>query len=81
MQWLALEIVDLPTSVRIRYGPPNFLRTKMNKKIKEFKCTECKGDAYVGLSDFKEIKGGVIIKKEERLCLMCARKRGLRLLS
>ncbi len=46
------------------------------KKIKEFPCTECGKDATVGLSNFKADK--VIIKKNERLCLSCAGKRGVK---
>lgn len=50
----------------------------MNTKAHEYPCTECGGDAEVGLSGFS--KRGVmayIISPSERLCLMCAKRRGV----
>ena len=42
----------------------------------QWKCTSCGGDATVAMSDFKEAGGRVIIRKNERLCLRCAKARG-----
>ena len=42
----------------------------------EFPCTECGGDAYVGMSSLGESSGRVLIRKGERLCMRCAKRRG-----
>jgi len=42
----------------------------------EFPCTECGGDAYIGLSDWIG-PDGQIIDKDERLCTRCAKKRNI----
>ncbi len=42
----------------------------------EYPCTDCGGDAYVGLSGWRGPEGE-IISKNERLCLRCGRKRGI----
>lgn len=55
---------------------------------KEFKCTECKGDAYIAYAP-ETIKSGKDKGKEvpawnglvlpgERICLTCGRKRGIK---
>lgn len=42
----------------------------------EYPCTDCHGDAYIGLSNWRGPEGRIIGKKE-RLCLSCAQKRGI----
>lgn len=42
----------------------------------QFFCTDCGGDAYVGMSGWSGPQGE-IIKKDERLCLKCAKVRGV----
>lgn len=42
-----------------------------------FPCTECSGDAEVGFSNWTCAKKGCLIGPDERLCMRCARKRGL----
>ena len=42
----------------------------------EFPCTDCGGDAFIGVSGWKK-HDKYIIKKKERLCLKCAAKRGV----
>lgn len=44
----------------------------------EYPCTECKGNAYVGYSHWRRSdRKKPFIKKGERLCLSCAKKRGV----
>ena len=43
----------------------------------EYPCTECGGDAFIGMSGWSEADGSVMIGKKERLCLPCARNRGV----
>jgi len=44
--------------------------------MKKHKCTECNGDAEIGMSAVKDLKTGkYIIGKKERLCLECSKKR------
>ena len=44
----------------------------------EYPCTECGGDAYIGMSNWSEsATGKVIIGKDERLCNRCAKKRNI----
>ena len=42
----------------------------------EFPCTDCGGDAYVGMSGWRGPQG-VMIDASERLCMPCAKKRGV----
>lgn len=42
----------------------------------ELPCTECGGDAYVGMSSLRDSGGRVLIRKGERLCMACAKNRG-----
>jgi hypothetical protein len=42
----------------------------------EYPCTECGGDAYIGMSNWSGPEGQ-IIGKDERLCNRCAKKRNL----
>lgn len=42
----------------------------------EFPCTECGGDAFIGMSNWKGPEGQ-IIGKDERLCTKCSRKGGI----
>lgn len=44
--------------------------------LPEFPCTSCGGDAYVGMSNLRASGGRVLIRKDERLCMACAMKRG-----
>ena len=44
----------------------------------KYPCTECSSDAHIGFSAW--LKGGngtVVIRDDERLCLKCAKKRGI----
>ena len=44
----------------------------------EYPCTECRGDAYIGMSNWSETATGkIIIGKDERLCNRCAKKRNI----
>lgn len=44
----------------------------------KFPCSQCGQDATFGFSGFKDLKTKkFLIKKKERLCLTCARKRGV----
>ena len=52
--------------------------TVLEEGAYKYNCTDCGGDATVGLSDFRGVKEGIIIKKNERLCLTCARKRNVK---
>ena len=50
----------------------------MKKKLKQpviYKCTECKGDATVAMTMWKDSDGNSYIKKGERLCMPCTKKR------
>jgi hypothetical protein len=50
----------------------------MKKKLKQpviYKCTECKGDATIAMTGWKDWTGKVYIKKGERLCMACSKKR------
>lgn len=48
------------------------------KEDKKYICTDCGGDATVAFTKFRDIKNKKwIIKIGERLCLLCARKRGV----
>ena len=45
----------------------------------KYPCTECSSDAQMGFSAW--LKGGngtVVIRDDERLCLKCAKKRGIK---
>lgn len=60
-----------------KYIPPSDER--MYKK--EYKCTQCGGDAYVAWhNDSKKDKDffGAILHPGERLCLSCGKKRGVK---
>jgi len=39
------------------------------------KCTDCGGDAYIGMSNVRD-RNGQIIGEHERLCMKCTKKRG-----
>ncbi len=52
-------------------------RTKKTVVDERYICTECMGDATVALSAFKGPDNKYIIGENERLCLLCARKRGI----
>ena len=41
----------------------------------EFACTDCGGDAYIGMSNLIGPRGQMI-GRDERLCMRCTRKRG-----
>lgn len=42
----------------------------------EYLCTECGGDATIGMGEFKSTDGkDIYVKKEERLCFKCFYKR------
>jgi hypothetical protein len=48
------------------------------RKSKQFQCTECGGDATIGMSNFRHVASGrQIIGKDERLCFQCGKKRGI----
>lgn len=42
-----------------------------------FLCSKCGGDAFIGYSNWRDKEGRVMIKKRERLCMRCARQRGV----
>ena len=44
-------------------------------KEKKYICTECKGEAYIAYSARNKKDWNGLIKKEERLCLVCGKKR------
>lgn len=52
------------------------VRRKSVPEAKRYPCTDCGGDAYVGMSDWKG-PGGQLIGKDERLCISCGRKRSV----
>ena len=41
----------------------------------EFPCTECGGDAFIGMSNLRG-PDGQIIGTKERLCMKCCKRRG-----
>lgn len=43
--------------------------------MEKYKCTECKGDASIGMTDWEDDTGKKYYKKGERLCLRCHKKR------
>jgi hypothetical protein len=52
------------------------MKTKKQDRTYEHQCTECGGDAFIGMSDWTG-PDGVIIGEDERLCIRCGRKRGI----
>jgi hypothetical protein len=50
------------------------------KPRKEYPCTDCGGDAYIGYpaGRRKTESWGGLVKKGERLCLACGRRRGIK---
>jgi hypothetical protein len=42
---------------------------------KKYYCTECNGDAYIAYTAKKKKDWGGLIKKGERLCISCGKKR------
>lgn len=53
-----------------------WLQQQIMASAHEYPCTDCGGDAYIGLSNWTGPQGRIIGKKE-RLCLPCARQRGI----
>lgn len=49
----------------------------MKTKQPEYPCTDCGGDAEVGFSDWRSREKGQVVGKDERLCMCCAKKRGI----
>lgn len=47
----------------------------------KYLCTDCRADAYVGLSEWTDKSGKVMIGKDERLCVACAKKRNVQMLT
>lgn len=47
----------------------------MSNKPK-YRCTDCGGDAFVGYSNVA-CADEVLVRKDERLCLRCCKKRGV----
>lgn len=52
------------------------VRKKPVPEAKHYSCTDCGGNAYIGMSNWKG-PGGQLIGKDERLCISCTRKRGI----
>lgn len=50
-------------------------KKEVKKNVKIYLCTECGGDAYMAYSARTKDDWGGKIKKNERLCLTCGRKR------
>ena len=47
----------------------------MKNKLKNYKCTQCGGDATVAMSGWEDNTGKILIKKGERLCMKCSNVR------
>lgn len=50
---------------------------RRKKKTPDYPCTDCDRDAYVGIAASEGSDWGGRVKIGERLCMLCARKRGV----
>lgn len=55
---------------------PGRVADRQGRTAPHYSCTDCGGNAYVGMSNWKG-PGGQLIGKDERLCISCTRKRGI----